>query len=74
MMFKNHKIWGVPWLVINWVKGINSLENFLLRPIFEDIKSIEALFNQISFQHVYGTRNELADGLSNTGLSLCESH
>jgi ribonuclease HI len=58
-------------VVINWSPGgVNILEKKLLRPIFEEVQNLKAVFNCASFHHVYIERNELADGLSKAGLLL----
>jgi hypothetical protein len=50
------------------MNGTNSLENYKLRPIFEEIQLAQAVFNTLSFQHVYNERNMEDDGLSKAGL------
>jgi hypothetical protein len=52
------------------MRRVSALESFLFRPIFEDMKSIAAIFNLMSFQHVYRERHELADGLLKVIISL----
>jgi ribonuclease HI len=47
--------------VINWMKGLNDMGNFLLRPIYDEIQNFKTSFNTISFHHVYRERNEKAE-------------
>lgn len=57
-------------VIVNWMKGIYHLENYTLRPIFDEINLACSAFINISFAHVYRERNKDADALSKTGLLL----
>jgi ribonuclease HI len=59
-------------VVVNWMNGTNSLENFNLQPIYEEIQLAQTAFNSLSFHHVYRERNMVADGLLKAGLLMEE--
>jgi ribonuclease HI len=40
-------------VMIKWMKGGNDLDNFMLRPTFEEIQIIRFVFNVVSFQHIF---------------------
>jgi ribonuclease HI len=66
------QIFGDSLLVIQWMKGDYMLRNFLLQPLFSDIKNLQSTFSHISFSHVYRDKNIEADRLSKQGLELQE--
>jgi ribonuclease HI len=53
--------------VINWMNGSCELNNYVLRPIFHDIRLVCPSFDEISFVHIYWERNMEADASSNAG-------
>jgi len=54
-------------LVIKWLKGKVVLRNFILQPLFYDIKNLQA-----SFYHVYRENNLEATRLSKDDLKMQE--
>jgi ribonuclease HI len=61
----NIQIFGHSLVVINWMLGLNSLENFMSRPLYEEIQLLRVLFNNITFHWLYRESNEMVDILFN---------
>jgi len=40
-------------VVIDWMKGITTLGNFHLSPIYDDIINIKKVINKVTFMHVF---------------------
>jgi hypothetical protein len=51
-------------LVIQWMKGDYVLQNYLLQPLYHDIKNLQYAFSQIYFIHVYMEQSFEVDKLS----------
>jgi ribonuclease HI len=64
------QVFGDSLMVINWMLGVCVVENFLLRPIYEELQRLKYLFTTLSFSHVYREHNIEADRLSKEGLLL----
>eukprot|EP00253_Pinus_taeda_P008879 PITA_08879 len=62
------QIFGDSLNVINWVNGIASCQNQILKTIVDEIFSLKTFFNKFSICHIYRDRNEEADQLSKAGL------
>eukprot|EP00253_Pinus_taeda_P030883 PITA_30883 len=54
--------------VINWVNGISSCRNYMLRPLLDEIMILKQSFNGFFLEHIYRNRNEDADKLSKEAL------
>jgi hypothetical protein len=63
-------IYGDSQLVINWMTGVYSMQNYSLQPLFQNIKSYCEHFSHITFDHVFRERNQEANSLSKAGLEL----
>ena len=59
-------------LVIEWLNGEAMLRNFILQPLFCDIKKLQASFSQIICSRVYWEKNLEANKLSQDGYGLQE--
>lgn len=64
------QIFGDSLNVINWVNGKYRCQNYMLRPLLEEIQNLKFHFNVFSIDHIYRDRNEEADRLSKEGLQL----
>lgn len=56
-------------LIINWLKGISFIHNFMLRPLYE-VLILKKLIDNIPFFHIYRERNAKVDALSKLGLHM----
>jgi ribonuclease HI len=45
--------YGDSQLVINWITRKNTLHNYILWPLFNEIKSLSRSFSQVNYSHVY---------------------
>jgi len=68
----NFKIFGDSRLVINWLNGTSHIQAKNLVHHCSNIRTLVALFDQVSFQHVYRQHNMIADRLSKKGLASPE--
>jgi ribonuclease HI len=68
--FTNIKIFRDSFLVVKWLKREHEMRNFILQPLFDDIKGIILFFNSIYFQHIFKERNYIAYGFSKVGIQL----
>lgn len=62
------QIFGDSLNAVNWVNGKNRCQNYLLRPLLEEIQNLKSFFNVFTIEHIYRDRNEAADRLSKDGL------
>eukprot|EP00253_Pinus_taeda_P034856 PITA_34856 len=62
------QIFGDSLNVVKWVNGNSRCQNYMLRPLLEEILSLKQSFNHFSIAHIYRDRNEDADRLSKDGL------
>lgn len=62
------QIFGDSLNVVKWVNGNSRCQNYMLRPLLEEILSLIQSFNHFSIAHIYKDRNEDADRLSKDGL------
>eukprot|EP00253_Pinus_taeda_P019083 PITA_19083 len=62
------QIFGDSLNVIKWVNGISRCQNYMLRPLLEEIMSLKQSFNVLFLDHIYRNRNEEADKLSKDAL------
>ena len=67
---KRINIMGDSQLIINWANKISECHTLRLRPIIEEIYRLAALFDYISFSHVYREQNEQADRVSKEAMGL----
>lgn len=54
--------------VINWVNGQSRCQNYILRPLLEEILNLKLSFIVFSLCHIYRERNNSGDKLSKEGL------
>eukprot|EP00253_Pinus_taeda_P010579 PITA_10579 len=64
------QIFGDSLNVINWVNGKYRCQNYMLRPLLEEIQTLKSNFNSFSIEHIYRDRNGEADNISKEGLQL----
>jgi hypothetical protein len=64
---------GDSMVVINWSKGLSSMQNFILKSIYEEMLIIKSNINEVLFYHVYKERNMLANRLSRISLQMAPS-
>jgi len=62
------QIFGDSLNVVNWVNGKHRCQNYLLKPLLEEIQNLKLIFNMFTIDHIYRDRNEAADRLSKEGL------
>eukprot|EP00253_Pinus_taeda_P008165 PITA_08165 len=62
------QIFGDSLNVIKWVNGINRCQNYMLRPLLEEVMNLKQSFNSFYLDHIYRNRNEDADKLSKEAL------
>eukprot|EP00253_Pinus_taeda_P027771 PITA_27771 len=62
------QIFGDSLNVIKWVNGNSRCQNYMLRPLLEEIMILKQSFNVFSIDHIYRSRNEDADKLSKDAL------
>eukprot|EP00253_Pinus_taeda_P015021 PITA_15021 len=62
------QIFGDSLNVINWVNGNSRCQNYLLRPLLDEIMVLKQSFNGFFLEHIYRNRNEDADKLSKEAL------
>lgn len=62
------QIFGDSLNVIKWVNGQSRCQNYILRPLLEEIQNLKFSFNVFSLCHIYREHNEAADKLSKEGL------
>eukprot|EP00253_Pinus_taeda_P014847 PITA_14847 len=62
------QIFGDSLNVIKWVNGNSRCQNYMLRPLLEEIMLLKQSFNVFSIDHIYRSRNEDADKLSKDAL------
>eukprot|EP00253_Pinus_taeda_P033361 PITA_33361 len=62
------QIFGDSLNVIKWVNGNSRCQNYMLRPLLEEIMIIKQSFNVFYLDHIYRNRNEDADKLSKEAL------
>lgn len=55
-------------LVINWMNERYKMENLGLTILFDQLKKMKPIFNDISFAHIYREHNTLMNSLSQEGL------
>jgi ribonuclease HI len=66
------QIMGDSQIVIKWMDGKVKLGNFLLQPLFKDVKHLQSTFSRITFAHVYKENKMEVDRISKDGLNLQE--
>jgi hypothetical protein len=49
---KKLHVFGDSLVVVNLMNGTNSLENYIMQPIFEEMQLAHTTFNSLSFHHV----------------------
>eukprot|EP00253_Pinus_taeda_P016263 PITA_16263 len=62
------QIFGDSLNVVKWENRNSRCQNYMLRPLLEEILSLIQFFNSFSIAHIYRDRNEDADRLSKDGL------
>lgn len=62
------QIFGDSLNVVKWVNGKSRCQNYLLRPLLEEILNLKLSCNVFSIEHIYRDRNEEANKLSKDGL------
>eukprot|EP00253_Pinus_taeda_P008941 PITA_08941 len=62
------QIFGDSLNVINWVNGNSRCQNYMLRPLLDEIMILKQSFNGFFLEHIYRNRNEDADKLSKEAL------
>lgn len=62
------QIFGDSLNVINWVNGNSRCQNYMLRPLLDEIMNLKQSFNGFFLEHIYRHRNEDADKLSKEAL------
>ena len=67
---KNITINGDSMLVINQMNGIYKVNSPNIKPLYEKVKQLEKLFDNISYKHIYRKYNKRADELANIGVSM----
>jgi hypothetical protein len=63
-------LYGDSLLIIICMNGMSSLQNYMLPPLFRNLKRSTTLFCHLSFNHVYRNMNEEANMLSKVGLVM----
>eukprot|EP00253_Pinus_taeda_P015079 PITA_15079 len=58
------QIFGDSLNVINWVIGKYRCQNYMLRPLLDEIQSLKIRFNPFFIDHIYRDKNEEADRFS----------
>ena len=48
----------------------NSLQNYTLWPLFNEIKSLASNFSHLDYSHVFRQQNQDADKLSKAGVEM----
>jgi hypothetical protein len=56
--------------IIKWLKRENKMLNLNLRSMFEEVQLFQAIFNIITFLHVYKENNQEVDYLFKAGMLL----
>jgi hypothetical protein len=64
------QFFGDSCLVIQWINGDFTLINFIVQPLFLDIKNMQSSFTDLSFVDVYKNKNTEAYMFSKEGLEL----
>eukprot|EP00253_Pinus_taeda_P029860 PITA_29860 len=62
------QIFGDSLNVTKWLNGNNRCQNYMLRPLLEEIMILKQSFNVFYLDHIYRNKNEDADKLSKEAL------
>ena len=67
---KQIQIFGDSRNVVNWFNGTQQCRNFMLLPLFKEIRRLKSYFFEIFVVHIYRERNQQADLLFKEGVQL----